>query len=227
MRSQRAQTTMTKLAPDNETNRRTAGSLLSGGGVVAYPTDTLYGLGAVVTNLPAVERVLVIKGRSAALGLPVLVGSAGQLSRLAVEVPDLAMELAERFWPGGLTLVLRKHPSISDLVTGGATIAVRQPDHPAPLALIRQCGSPITGTSANRSGGAQPVDAQEVLSQLEGEVDMLLDGGRCLGGVPSTILDVSTDPPRVLRAGVIPLGSLQEACPMELAVPSDVAGRSS
>ena len=207
-------------------NRRAAGALLKEGGVAAYPTDTLYGLGAVVTNARAVERVRAIKGRSAAQGLPVLVGSVEQLPRLAIEVPHLAIELADRFWPGGLTLVLRKHPSIPDLVTSGGTIAVRQPDHPVPLALIDECGSPITGTSANKSGGGQPADAQEVISQLGGEVDMVLDGGRCPGGVPSTILDVSVDPPQVLRAGVISLGALQEACLVELAAPSDVAGRS-
>ena len=211
---------MTNIVPDNEANRRVAGAVLRAGGVVAYPTDTLYGLGAAVTDVRAVERVFAIKGRSAGQGLPVLVTSVQQVEQLAAEVPPLALELARRFWPGGLTLVLRKHASVPELLTGGDTIAVRQPDHPAPLALIEGCGSPITGTSANKSGGPQPSTAQEVVRQLGETVDMVLDGGTCPGAVHSTVLDLTVDPPRVLRIGAVPVAALQEACPVALAIPS-------
>jgi L-threonylcarbamoyladenylate synthase len=216
---------MTRCVADNEANRRAAGSMLRLSGVVAYPTDTLYGLGAVVTNIHAVGRIFAIKGRLAGQGLPVLVSSVEQLNEVAVEIPTLALEMARRFWPGGLTLVLRKHPSIPGLVTGGQTIAVRQPDHPAPLALIAECGSPITGTSANRSGGPQPTTAQEVVRQLGEAVDLVLDGGPCSSDMPSTVLDLTTDPARVLRVGALAVEALLKVCPVEVSLPTGAQGQ--
>ena len=210
-----------RCVADNEANRQAAGSMLRRGGVIAYPTDTLYGLGAVVTDIHAVERVFAIKGRPAGQGLPVLVASVEQVREVAAEVPPLALEMARRFWPGGLTLVLRKQPSIPDMVTGGPTIAVRQPGHAAPLALIAECGSPITGTSANSSGGPQPTTAQEVVRQLGEAVDLVLDGGPCPSDLPSTILDLTLDPARVLRVGAIAVEALREVCLVEVSLPAD------
>ena len=206
------------LVPDNEVNQAAAAGLLGGGGVVAYPTDTLYGLGASLAHAPAVERVFAIKGRPTGQGIPVLIASWEQLEQVAAEVPGQALELAQRFWPGALTLVLRKRPTVPDAATGGGdTVAVRQPDHPTPLSLIAACG-PITGTSANLSGGPQPTTAQEVTRQLGGAVDMVLDGGPALGGVPSTVLDLTMNPPVIVRLGAISIELLREVCPVELAL---------
>jgi L-threonylcarbamoyladenylate synthase len=189
---------------------------------VAYPTDTLYGLGASIANAAAVARVFAIKGRGAGHGVPVLVASVAQLGQVAMEVPTAALDLARRFWPGGLTMVLRGHPSMPEAVTVGNTVAVRHPDHPVPLALIAECGGPITGTSANARGGPQPTTALEVERQLGNLVDMVLDGGPCAGDVPSTILDLTVSPARVVRTGAIPLEELRAVCLVE-AVPGPSA----
>ena len=181
--------------------------------VVAYPTDTLYGLGASVAAPTAIERVFSIKGRPLGRGLPVLVASTGQLDDLAADVPDEAIALAERFWPGGLTLVLKHRAGLPAVLTGGApTVAIRQPSHPTPVALIGACGAPITGTSANRSGGPDPVSADQVVQQLEDVVDAVLDGGPCGWGAPSTVVDVSRRPALLLRAGVVGMDELQRVC---------------
>ena len=201
--------------PDNESNRQAAAALLREGGVVAYPTDTLYGLGALAADAEAVERVFAIKGRPSERALPVLVASADQLDQLAAEVSPEAYALAARFWPGALTLVLRAHQSLPPHLTAAqGTVAVRAPDHPTPLALIAACGGPITGTSANLSGGPQPVTAEDVVRQLGGAVAMVLDGGACSGGVPSTVLDVTSLPARVVRSGAIAIDALRAVCPV-------------
>ena len=209
--------------PDNEPNRQKASALLRQGGVVAYPTDTLYGLGASVASAAAVERVFVIKGRRAGQPLPVLVASVAQLDQVASEVSAEALEMTERFWPGALTLVLRSQPWLPAALTGGGpTIAVRQPNHATPLALIASCGSPITGTSANRSGGEQPATAEQVVEQLGDAADLVLDGGTCPGGVASTIVDLTVIPARVLRQGALSLDALRSVCPVE--PPEQVVG---
>ena len=178
--------------------------VLKSGGVVAFPTDTLYGLGAAAFVPQAVFRVYEIKGRGQNVPLPLLLASVQQLQKVAVDVPTIALSLAERFWPGPLTLVVKKSPSVPDLVTGGRpTVAVRVPNHPVALALIDGVEMPITGTSANPSGGQEPVTAQDVRNLLGDKVDLIIDGGSAQGGVPSTILDVSGDTPRLLRAGAL------------------------
>jgi L-threonylcarbamoyladenylate synthase len=203
------------LVPDNANNRSIASILLRESGVIAYPTDTMYGLGAIVFNRSAVSTVFVIKGRSRDQALPVLVASESQLREVAADVSDEATALAKKFWPGALTLVMKRHPDLPRNVTGsGDTVAVRLPDHPCPQSLISACGSPITGTSANKHGGADPTTAKEVQRQLGSRLSLVLDGGPSPLGVPSTVVDVTTSLARVLRQGAISIEDLRTVCPV-------------
>jgi L-threonylcarbamoyladenylate synthase len=210
------------LVPDNPNNRSIASILLRESGVIAYPTDTLYGLGAIVFNRSAVSTVFVIKGRQRDQGLPVLVASESQLREVAADVSDEAMALAKEFWPGALTLVMKRHQDLPLSVTGGGdTVAVRLPDHACPQSLISACGSPITGTSANKHGGLDPTSAAEVQRQLGNRLSLVLDGGPSPLGVPSTVIDVTMSLPRVLRQGAISIEQLRTVCP--IAEPDPVA----
>jgi L-threonylcarbamoyladenylate synthase len=201
------------LVPDNANNRSIASILLRESGVIAYPTDTLYGLGAIVFNRSAVSTVFVIKGRARNLPLPVLVGSESQLREVAAGVSDEAMALAKKFWPGALTLVMKRHPDLPLNVTGGGeTVAVRLPDHPCPQSLISACGSPITGTSANKHGGIDPSSATEVQRQIGSRLSLVLDGGQSPIGLPSTVVDVTTSLPRIVRQGAISIDELRTVC---------------
>ncbi|MBM3940066.1 MAG: threonylcarbamoyl-AMP synthase [SAR202 cluster bacterium] len=202
--------------PDSDSNRALAAQLLQRGDVVAYPTDTLYGLGASIFNEAAVRKVFAVKQRDATQGLPILVASVAQLGLVAVDIPPEALRLAEQFWPGSLTLVLRRNPAVPLIVSGGDTVAVRVPAHPTPRALVNGGRAPITGTSANLHGGPQPTTAQEVERQLGNSIPLILDGGPCVQKVPSTILDVTTMPARVVRLGAIGVDQLRMVC--------DVAG---
>ena len=207
------------LVPDNPANRTAAAVLLREGGIVAYPTDTVYGLGAVVYDREAVSALFALKGRDRSQGVPVLIASGSQLAEVAAELPDAALALAERFWPGALTLVVRRGPGLEPLVSGGLdTVAVRLPDHPCPRALVSEAGAPITGTSANRHGGPEPTSAEEVRRQLGEGLRLVLDGGPSPGAVPSTVVDVTTTPPRLIRAGAIPTDALRAVC--DVAEPS-------
>lgn len=204
---------MMPLVPDNTNNRSVASILLRESGVIAYPTDTVYGLGAVVFNRSAVSTVFIIKGRKRDQALPVLVASETQLREVAADVSDEAMALAKKFWPGALTLVMKRHPGLPLNVTGGGdTVAVRLPDHPCPQSLISACGAPITGTSANKHGGVNPTSAAEVQRQLGSRLSLVLDGGPSPLGEPSTIIDVTTSVPRVLRQGSISIEELRTVC---------------
>ena len=201
------------LAPDNPNNRSVASILLREGGVIAFPTDTVYGLGASAFNHAAVSMIFVIKNRSRDQGLPVLIASESQLPEVASEVPDSAYALAERFWPGGLTLVVPRNTNVPALVAGyGDTIAVRLPDHPCPQTLVQALGKPITGTSANRHNGPEPSSAVEVQRQLGNRLSMILDGGESPVAVPSTIVDTTQNPPKVLRPGGITLEQMRDVC---------------
>lgn len=187
--------------------------ILHGGGVVAYPTDTLYGLGAHALTERAVERVFRIKGRPAAQPIPLLLADARDMQRVARDIPPVAWELARRFWPGGLTLVLAAASTVPRQVTaGGDTVAVRVPAHPVPRELARRLGAPITGTSANRSGAPGPVTAEEVTATLGCQVDLIIDTGPCSGGLASTVLDLTGDVPRVLRQGPVSMDDLRQVC---------------
>jgi L-threonylcarbamoyladenylate synthase len=178
---------------------------LQEGGLVAFPTDTLYGLGALASHEDAVRRLFAAKQRPLDRPLPVLIESAEAADAIASEVLPAARRLMEAFWPGGLTLVLRRHPRFRSLaLAGGDTVAVRVPAHPVTLELLRRVGEPLTGTSANLSGRPGPKTAQEVHRQLGDRVDVTVDGGPCPGGVESTVVDCTVDPPRVLRHGAVP-----------------------
>jgi len=186
--------------------------ILKEGGIVAFPTDTVYGLGAAV-NLPqAVARVYQIKERPKNMPLPLLLADKSQISEVAEAVPPVARLLADKFLPGALTMVLLKSKSVPDTVTGGGrTVAIRIPAHPVPLALARGLGTPIIGTSANLSGQPSALTAEEVETQLDGKVDLIIDGGRCPGGKESTIVDLTGETPVILREGAISKKELENA----------------
>jgi len=189
---------------------RLALEALQGGGLVAFPTDTVYGLGALVQIPESIQALYTVKGREVAKAIPLLLGDPEEMRRVALAVSPMARRLAERFWPGPLTLVLPKHPSLPAELSSQATIGVRMPDHPVALALLRVTG-PLAVTSANRSGEASAVTAQEVVEQLGGRIGLVLDGGQTPGGVSSTVVDCSGDTPVILRQGPISLEELQQA----------------
>ena len=186
-------------------NLERAGGCLKNGVVVAIPTVTLFGLAADVFNPAAVDRIVAVKGRPEGLALPVLVSGWEQVQRIAENVPSQASVLTDRFWPGALTLVVRKAPGLPDRLTaGGPTVAVRMPDHPAPIRLIEGLGGPITGTSANISGSADLLTLAELTAELEGRVDYVVMDGPEPKGTASTVIDIKSGQPKLLREGEIP-----------------------
>lgn len=186
--------------------------VLRDGGIVAFPTDTVYGIGAHGMFPQAVERLYTVKERPRDKAIPLLLPGLDALPEVAADVPEVARVLAARFWPGALTMVLRRSSRVPDAVTaGGDTVAVRVPDHPLTQALLRALAAPLAATSANRSGQPAPDTAAGVLAQLEGRIDLILDGGRCPGGVPSTVVDLTVAPPAILRAGGIDPAALRRA----------------
>jgi L-threonylcarbamoyladenylate synthase len=194
---------------------------LARGGLVAFPTETVYGLGADATNPAAVRRIFAVKGRPAQHPLIVHIASAADLPRWVAEVPPAAVELARRFWPGPLTLVLRRSPRIPLEVTGGLeTVALRVPAHPVAQELLRRFGHPIAAPSANRFGSVSPTTAQHVRDDLGDAVDLVLDGGPCDVGVESTIVDLSGAEPALLRPGGIPREALEHALGVPLRQPT-------
>ena len=181
-----------------------ATSLLRRGGLVAFPTDTLYALATDATNPLALRRLFTAKGRGAANPIPLLVADVAMATRMVGDLPHLASRLAKHYWPGPLTLLLSAPAGTSRLVTGGTgQVGLRVPDSPLALALILRLGRAVTGTSANRSGGADPLDADEVLRQLGNRVNLVLDGGPVPLGGPSTVLDVTVSPPVLIRKGIV------------------------
>jgi L-threonylcarbamoyladenylate synthase len=180
-------------------------TILRKGGVIAYPTDTVYGLGAGLKFTRAIERVYEVKERPRNMALPLLLADYSQLADLANSMSPLALTLAHAFWPGALTLVLPALATVPNIITaGGKTVAVRIPAHPIPVTLVKELRMPIVGTSANLSGQPSPLTAEEVYAQLGDKVDFIIDGGRCAGGKESTIIDVSGEKPVLLREGAIP-----------------------
>lgn len=178
---------------------------LRAGGVVVFPTDTLYGLGADAFSTLALQRALAIKGRPAELALPVLVASLDQARQVVREFSEVGQRLAEQFWPGPLTLVFLRSPALPGLLTGGRdTVAVRMPDHWVPLALAEQLGRPITGTSANLSGDGDLLTLDEVEATLGRKVDYIIKCGPTPSGVASTIVNVTTETPQLVREGALP-----------------------
>jgi L-threonylcarbamoyladenylate synthase len=188
-------------------------SILKRGGVVAFPTDTVYGLGACASISPAVDRVYKIKERPRNMALPLLLADTSQISQMANHVPGVAWLLARHFLPGALTIVLHRSKSVPDIITaGGETVAVRVPAHPVPVALVRGLGVPVVGTSANLSGKPSPLTAEEVRSQFGEEIDLIIDGGRCPGGKESTVIDVTGETSVILREGAISRAEIKRVC---------------
>ncbi len=187
-----------------------AARLIREGGLVAFPTETVYGLGADALNPQAVARVFEVKQRPTFDPLIVHIADCARLEQLVVEVPETARRLIERFWPGPLTIVLPKREVVPDLVTAGLpTVAVRMPDHRLALELIRLADRPIAAPSANRFGRLSPTTAQHVMEQLGEKIDYILDGGACRVGVESTVVECSDEGLVILRPGGISLEELQ------------------
>ena len=186
-------------------------SILKQGGLVAFPTDTVYGLGVWANSQQAVERVYSVKERPRNIALPLLLANISQIGEVAEPVPPIAWLLAHNFLPGALTIVLHKSNSVPDIITaGGITVAVRVPAHPIPVALAQGLGAPIVGTSANVSGKPSALTAEEVYSQFGNKIDLIIDGGRCPGGRESTIIDVTGEEPVILREGAISREELRQ-----------------
>ncbi len=181
-----------------------ASEVLRAGGVIALPTDTEYGVAAHGLLKDAIERLYVVKERPNEKAIPLLLAATEDVAQVAREVPPAARALMRVFWPGALTLVLKKQPHLPPAVSATDTVAVRVPDHAVVRALVRALGAPLAATSANKSGQPELLDAGEIARVLGAELDLILDGGRCPGGVPSTVVDVSGHAPRILRQGAIP-----------------------
>ena len=190
--------------------REKALDLLRSGGLVAFPTDTVYGLAAYPWDEAAVERLYRVKERPEDLPIPLLLSDAAQLNQVAV-LTERCGALPERFWPGGLTLVLPKKAAVSGAISERPTVAVRVPDLAWTRDLIRDAGGVLAVTSANISGEPSPVTAQQVEAQLCGRIPLILDGGACPVGVASTILDCSVSPPLLLRRGAVGEADLRAA----------------
>jgi len=201
---------MTEWLPATPENILRAAEVLRKGGLVAFPTETVYGLGANALDIHAVGRIFTAKERPAEDPLIIHLSRRSNLKQVAQSIPALAQTLAERFWPGPLTLILPKQPAVPDLVTAGLnTVAVRVPAHPIALALIEAADVPVAAPSANRFGHTSPTTAQHVWHDLQARIDILLDGGPTPIGVESTVLDVSSDPPCILRPGGVTREQLQ------------------
>lgn len=184
---------------------REAATALRLGGVIAFPTETFYGLGAAALDSSAVDRLLALKGRPDGKPVLVLVDSIAMAASVA-EVGPAARALMDRHWPGALTLVMPARAHLPLGITGGTgTVGVRLSPHPVARGLVAALGAPVTAPSANPSGVRAPATAAEVLVHFDGRLDLVLDGGATAGGPPSTVLDVTVDPPRVLRAGAVRL----------------------
>lgn len=195
--------------PDRSSIERAA-LLIRSGRLVAFPTETVYGLGANALDPAAVQSLFAAKGRPSSNPVIVHVADAVQVVNVASEWPETARQLARHFWPGPLTIVVGKQPAIPAAATaGGPTVAVRCPDHPVARALINASGVPIAAPSANRSTELSPTRAEHVWKSLNGRIDMILDGGPCPGGIESTVVDVTGDDVQILRPGLVSRAMLE------------------
>jgi L-threonylcarbamoyladenylate synthase len=179
-------------------------NILRKGGVIAFPTDTVFGVGSSIYNEKAIERVFEVKQRTHNMSLPVLLADVSQVHEVAADIPSYAWKLIDRFWPGGLTLIVYRTRVIKDIITnGGDSVAIRLPDHPVPYALIKGCGTPLIGTSANISGQPSVTTAQAVKEQFKDTLDLVIDGSPEPKGTESTIVDVTGEAPVMIREGYI------------------------
>ncbi len=196
---------LTKLLPANDPHALVlAAQLLRQGEVVALPTDTVYGVGVLAFNAEAVAKIYNVKERPANKAIPVFVASVDDLGQVCRDVPPNVLPLLEEYWPGALTVILPASPALPGIVTNyGNTVAVRIPNHPVVLNLLALLKEPLAVTSANLSGQPTPAIPAEIKTQLEGRIPLVLDDGPAPGGVPSTILDLTRFPPKVLRQGQV------------------------
>ena len=184
--------------------RERAVEALQRGEVIAFPTDTVYGIGAHAFLPEAVARLYAIKERPGRYAIPLLLPDAAALEAVCIDIPPLAWQLAERFWPGALSLVLKRASTVPAIVTaGGPTVAVRVPDHALVRELCQRLGAPLAATSANLHGRPDPITAGDVAQALGKRILLILDGGPCPGGIASTVLDLTVSPPVILRAGPV------------------------
>lgn len=194
-----------------------AGRILKAGGILAFPTDTVYGLGAVYTNDAAVKRIFAAKGRDEKKPLSILVSDPSQALLLSDEITSQAEKLMEAFWPGALTLILKKNSSVSDRISAGRdTVGIRMPDSEAALKVIEAAGAPLAAPSANLSGKRSSVSFENVKEDLYGRIDMIIDGGDCPIGLSSTIADLSGKDLRLLREGSISRRDLERVLGREI-----------
>ena len=182
--------------------------VLNKGGLVAFPTDTVYGVGALVFDGKAVESIYTAKDRPIEKAIPVLIGDMEDMETIGMDIPEIAYRLASRFWPGPLTVVIPKKPTLPESVSATATVGVRVPDHEVARALLRAAG-PMAVTSANISGRPGPSTAEEVFTQLGGRIDLIIDGGTTPGGVASTVIDSTGHELKILREGPISLEEIR------------------
>ena len=210
--------------PDQDTIRRAA-NILRSGGIVAFPTETVYGLGAVVFNEQAARRVYTVKQRPPDNPLIIHISSLEMLSLVAGDISEKEARLIEKFWPGPLTLVLPRNPRVPRVVSGGLdTVAVRMPAHPVALTLIREVGEPIAAPSANLAGKPSPTTAEHVIQDLYGKIDAIIDGGETLYGIESTIINARTNPPTLLRPGAYPVEEIEQVLGEKITIPNYARG---
>jgi L-threonylcarbamoyladenylate synthase len=201
----------TRILPSGDPNTLiTARELIRAGQLVAFPTDTVYGVAAAVFDPQAIEGLFDVKDRERSKAIPVLLSDQDELPRVTARASDMAERLARQFWPGPLTLVVPKHPALPSNLSPFSTVGVRVPDHPVALALLKQSG-PLAVTSANLSGQPNCKNAFEVYAQLESRIPLIIDGGKTPGGAPSTVVDCTQDEPFILRSGPLSLERIREA----------------
>ena len=187
-----------------ETALSRAAEILAGGGVIAYPTETFYGLGADATNENAIRKIYDLKGRNFTNPISIIIACKENLTPLVDEVPDCALKLIKTFWPGPLTVVFKASAQISPLLTAQTgKIGIRVSSNACAMAIARKLGGPLTATSANLTGAPECSTASEVIRQIGDKIDAVVDGGKTAGGLGSTLIDVTAAPPQILREGVI------------------------
>ena len=182
--------------------------VLNNSGLVAFPTDTVYGVGALVYDGAAVESIYIAKNGPTEKAIPVLIADAEDMDKVGMDIPDIARRIAARFFPGPLTCIIPKQPTLPSAVSATSTVGVRAPDHDVARALLRAAG-PMAVTSANISGQPSPSTAEEVFAQLNGRIELIIDGGKTPGGVPSTVVDCTSDEIKILREGPISLEEIK------------------
>ena len=198
-----------------------AAELLKQGKPIVFPTETVYGLGALVFDIEAVSKIFLIKNRPPDNPLIVHISSIEEAALLSSELPSSFFLLAKQFWPGPLTLVLKRNEAVPAMVSAGhSTIAIRMPSHPTALELIRACGQPIAAPSANLSGRPSPTRARDAFEDVQGKVELILDGGECSFGIESTVLHLNDDAPILLRPGSITQGEIEEVLQKPVQLPS-------